>query len=205
MRPSTLSERRRLYLLARVLVARHYRRALTLEAVARALSCSPRQLQRAYAQFGGSTFQEDLAARRMVAAAELLAGQAIPIDDVARLVGYRQRSHFARVFARRYGITPARFRARARGAQRVAAPALGAGTAGSPPIATPLRATVPPLVGAPAGSKGSASARGRRTDMTVPPPGAAAAAMVPPCCSTTWRTIASPRPEPGRPRASAPR
>ena len=117
MREATLSERRRLYLLARVLVARHYRQALTLTAVARALSSSPRQLQRAYAQFGGSTFQEDLLARRMVAAAELLAGQAIPVRDVARLVGYSGGSHFARAFRRRYGLTPARFRERARGRQ----------------------------------------------------------------------------------------
>lgn len=114
MRSATLRERRRLYLLARVLVKRHYRRDLTLAVVAEALSCSPRQLQRAYAQFGGSTFQEDLTARRMAAAAELLAGQAIPVADVARLVGYSGGSHFARAFRRRYGLPPARYRDRAR-------------------------------------------------------------------------------------------
>jgi AraC family transcriptional regulator of adaptative response / methylphosphotriester-DNA alkyltransferase methyltransferase len=114
VRPDTLSERRRLYLLARVLVARHYRRALTLREVARALACSPRQLQRAYAQFGNVTFQEDLTARRMSAAAELLARQPIPVRDVARLVGYSGGSHFARAFRRRYGLTPAHFRERAR-------------------------------------------------------------------------------------------
>jgi two-component system response regulator YesN len=75
VRANTLSERRRLYLLARVIVARHYRRRLTLAAVARALSSSPRQLQRAYAQFGETSFHEDLFARRMSAAAQLLAEQ----------------------------------------------------------------------------------------------------------------------------------
>jgi AraC-like DNA-binding protein len=114
MRTSTLSERRRLYLRARVLVKRYYRRALTVEAVAGALNSSPRQLQRAYAQFGGMTFGEDLAARRMAAAAELLADQAIPVEDVARLVGYSGGSHFARAFRRRYGLPPACFRERAR-------------------------------------------------------------------------------------------
>jgi AraC family transcriptional regulator, positive regulator of tynA and feaB len=113
VRASTLTEQRRLYLLARVVVARHYRRPLTLAAVARALSSSPRQLQRAYAR-SGSTFREDLLARRMAAAAELLAGQAIPVRDVARLVGYTDGSHFARAFRLRYGIAPARFRERAR-------------------------------------------------------------------------------------------
>ena len=111
MRPDTVSARRRLYLLARLVVARHYRRELTLAIVARALASSPRQLQRAYAQFGESTFSEDLRARRMAAAAELLSEQrSIPVADVARLVGYRQAPHFARAFRRRYGLSPASFR-----------------------------------------------------------------------------------------------
>ena len=114
MHPETVSARRRLYLLARVVVARHYRRRLTLAVVAGALSSSPRQLQRVYAQFGEITFQEDLLARRMAAAAELLAKQrAIPVREVARLVGYRQAPHFALAFRRRYGLSPARFRDRA--------------------------------------------------------------------------------------------
>jgi AraC family transcriptional regulator len=116
VRPHTLSARRRLYLLARVVVARHYRRQLTLTVLAGALSSSPRQLQRAYAQFGEITFHEDLLARRMAAAAQLLLEQpAIAVRDVARLVGYRQASHFARVFRRRYGLSPAHFREHARG------------------------------------------------------------------------------------------
>jgi AraC-like DNA-binding protein len=60
------------------------------------------------------TFSEDLLARRMAAAAQLLIEQrSIPVRDVARLVGYRQAPHFARAFRRRYGLSPARFRERA--------------------------------------------------------------------------------------------
>jgi AraC family transcriptional regulator, regulatory protein of adaptative response / methylphosphotriester-DNA alkyltransferase methyltransferase len=119
--PDTVTARRRLYLLARVVVARHYRRDLTLALVARALSCSPRQLQRAYSQFGQLSFREDLHARRMAAAAELLLEQrSIPVRDVARLVGYRQPPHFARAFRRRYGLPPALFRERARRAANAA-------------------------------------------------------------------------------------
>jgi AraC-like DNA-binding protein len=114
MRPETLSTRRRLYLLARVTVARHYRHELTLALLARSLASSPRQLQRAYAQFGDITFSEDLLARRMAAGAQLLVEQrSIPVADVARLVGYRQAPHFARAFRRRYGLSPARFRSAA--------------------------------------------------------------------------------------------
>ncbi len=115
MRPETAASRQRLYLLTRVVIRRHYRQELTLEEVARALASSPRQLQRAYSQFGEMSFREDLLARRMAVAAELLVEQrSIPVADVARLVGYRHAPHFARTFRRRYGMSPARFREAAR-------------------------------------------------------------------------------------------
>jgi AraC family transcriptional regulator, regulatory protein of adaptative response / methylphosphotriester-DNA alkyltransferase methyltransferase len=118
VRAHTIRERQRLYLLARVVIERHYRRPLTLDVVAKALATSPRQLQRAYAQFGESTFHEDLVRKRMAAAAELLSQPAIPVRDVAHLVGYRQPPHFAQAFRRRYGVSPARFRAELREARR---------------------------------------------------------------------------------------
>jgi AraC-like DNA-binding protein len=118
VRPDTASSRRRLYLLSRVVIQRHYRRELTLAVVAQALASSPRQLQRAYAQCGELTFREDLLARRMAVAAELLIEQrSIPVADVARLVGYRHAAHFARAFRRRYGVAPANFRLAARQAE----------------------------------------------------------------------------------------
>jgi AraC-like DNA-binding protein len=111
VRPETLSSQQRLYLLARVVVTRHYRRELTLVEVARALASSPRQLQRAYERCGATTFSEDLLARRMTVGAQLLIEQrSIPVDDVARLVGYSQGTHFAKAFRRRYGRSPAAFR-----------------------------------------------------------------------------------------------
>jgi AraC-like DNA-binding protein len=111
MRPDTLSERRRLYLLTRVIIVRHYRRELTLAEVAHALSSSPRQLQRAYEQFSHTSFREDLLTRRLTVGAQLLAEQrSLRVEDVARLVGYSEGPHFARAFRRRYGLSPARFR-----------------------------------------------------------------------------------------------
>lgn len=111
MRETTFAEQRRLHLLASAIVARYYRRPLTLAVLARALSSSPRQLQRAYRLFGETTFTEELVAVRMRMAAQLLVEQpAIPVADVGRLVGYRHGSHFSKAFQRRYGIAPARFR-----------------------------------------------------------------------------------------------
>jgi AraC family transcriptional regulator, regulatory protein of adaptative response / methylphosphotriester-DNA alkyltransferase methyltransferase len=121
MRPATIERRRRLYLLARVVIARHYRHPLTLEEVSRALASSPRQVSRAYAQFGESTFREDLLTRRLNVAAQLLIEQpAISVRDVARLVGFRQAPHFAKAFRQRYGLTPAAFRAEGRAFARAA-------------------------------------------------------------------------------------
>jgi len=163
VRPHTLASRRRLYLLSRVIVQRHYRQELTLERVARALASSPRQLQRAYEQFGHASFREELLARRMAVAADLLAEQgSIAVADVARLVGYRQPSHFARAFRRRYGLAPAVFRERAlvaRGARQSVAPAVAASSATE---------------------RSSGSARGRRRRISVPPPVAGSAVTVPP-------------------------
>ncbi|MFI5037612.1 MAG: helix-turn-helix transcriptional regulator [Solirubrobacterales bacterium] len=118
MSPQTVAERRRLYLLARLVVKRHYAKRLTLAVVAKALATSPRQLQRAYAQFGDDTFRDDLTARRLTAAAELLSQSSIPVRQLAGRVGYRQPSHFARAFRRRYGVSPALFRAERRRAAR---------------------------------------------------------------------------------------
>jgi AraC family transcriptional regulator of adaptative response / methylphosphotriester-DNA alkyltransferase methyltransferase len=121
MRASTIERRRRLYLQARVVIARYYRRPLTLEKVAHALASSPRQVSRAYAQFGERTFREDLLSRRLSVAAQLLIEQpAISVRDVARLVGFRQAPHFAKAFRLRYGLTPAAFRAEGRAYARAA-------------------------------------------------------------------------------------
>jgi AraC-like DNA-binding protein len=171
VREDTIAGRRRLYLLARVVVSRHYREQLTLPRVATALSSSPRQLQRSYAQFGGLTFREELRTQRLRMAADLLVEQRfVPVADVARLVGYESVPHFAKAFRRRYGLPPGIFRERAirAGAQRAAgAPIAGAGDAGS------CSSSSPPGP--------NASAPGRRRRISVPPPGAGSAVTLPPC------------------------
>lgn len=78
-----------------------------------------RSLQRDHVQAAGSSFSEELTRERLSAAAELLAGQAIPVALIARLVGYSDGSSFARAFRRRYGLPPSRFRAEARAARRL--------------------------------------------------------------------------------------
>lgn len=116
-RELTVSELRRTYRLARLVVMRNHHRPLTLEEVARTVAAAPRQVQRAYAEFGTS-FHDDLAARRVDAAAELLRATSIPVADVAGRVGYGQASHFARAFGRRVGLSPSAYRAQSSQANR---------------------------------------------------------------------------------------
>jgi AraC-like DNA-binding protein len=103
-----------IYIRAQVAVERGYRRPLTLATLARFLVVSPRQLERAYDEIGLTTFAAHLRAVRLRNAAELLAHQPLTVTDVARLVGYRQPSHFVKAFRRRFGVTPGAFRDAAR-------------------------------------------------------------------------------------------
>lgn len=107
-----------LYRESGAIVARHYRRPLTVAVVARAVASSPRQLQRAFIQVGGTTFSADLRDVRLANAAQLLAAQPLTVRQVALLVGYRQPPHLAKAFRRRYGVTPAEYRELARRARR---------------------------------------------------------------------------------------
>ena len=102
------------YIRAQVAVERGYRQPLTLATLARSLAVSPRQLERAYDEIGLTTFAAHLRAVRLRNAAELLAHQPLTVTDVARLVGYRQPSHFVKAFRRRFGVTPGAFREAAR-------------------------------------------------------------------------------------------
>ncbi len=167
------------------MIARNYRRRLTLAEVARAVSCSPRQVQRAYEQFGELSFHEDLRARRMSAAAQLLAEQpAIAVADVARLVGYRQPAHFAQAFRRGFGVAPASFRQRAR-RYRAQRGADSVSRRAAPPSRRRRPRSSAARRGSGAASSAIVSAPASRMRISVPPPGARSADTEPPCCSTT--------------------
>lgn len=85
VRHRTLTERRRLYLLARLAVKRHYHQPLTLGMLAKALAVSTRQLQRAYARDGTLTFQQAPYAKRLTqpAGGPLVSRLTIPAPTLA--------------------------------------------------------------------------------------------------------------------------
>jgi AraC family transcriptional regulator of adaptative response / methylphosphotriester-DNA alkyltransferase methyltransferase len=108
-----------LYADATAIVAREYASDLALEDIARRVASSRRQLQRAYAEIGRTTFRDHLTAVRMDRAAELLARRTVSVREVAHAVGYRQPAQFAKAFRRHLGVAPSDYRAT--GAQRLAA------------------------------------------------------------------------------------
>ena len=110
-RSSTIRLRSSLLEEANEIVARDYASDLMLDDIARRVASSRRQLQRAYAEIGHTTFRAHLTSVRMDRAAELLGTRMFTVREVAHRVGYRQPAQFAKAFRRHRGIAPSDFRA----------------------------------------------------------------------------------------------
>ena len=113
-RSSTVRLRTSLFEEAVAIVSEEYERDLALDEIARRVASSRRQLQRAYAEIGHTTFRSHLTAVRMDAAAELLARGSLTVREVAQRVGYRQPAQFAKAFRRHHGLSPSTYRSRRR-------------------------------------------------------------------------------------------
>ncbi len=122
-RPATVRHRTSLFEDAVSIVEAEYGSDLSLDDIARRVASSRRQVQRAYAEIGGTTFREHLTRMRMERAAELLAARGLTVREVAHRVGYHQPAQFAKAFRRHHGLAPSAFRSTRRfeREQRVAA------------------------------------------------------------------------------------
>jgi AraC family transcriptional regulator of adaptative response / methylphosphotriester-DNA alkyltransferase methyltransferase len=111
-RPSTIHHRTALFEDAIAIVESEYSSELSLDDIARRVASSRRQLQRAYAEIGNTTFREHLTRVRMDRAASMLADKGLTVREVARRVGYRQPAQFAKAFRRHLGVAPSDYRSR---------------------------------------------------------------------------------------------
>ena len=111
-RPATALRRRTIFLEARAIIDAEYRKKLQLDDVARRVATSRRQLQRAFAEAGETSFRTYLQKVRMERAAVLLTEGDTPVNEVANEVGYRQAAQFAKAFRRHHGTPPSSFRRR---------------------------------------------------------------------------------------------
>lgn len=89
-------------------------REATVERIARSLSLSVRSLQRHMTEHGTS-FSDELARARVVAAEALLIRGTTKIEAIARDVGFRSPAAFTSMFSRIHGESPSAFRERYRG------------------------------------------------------------------------------------------
>ncbi len=110
-RPTTIHLRTSLFEEATDIVDQEYGSDLSLDEIARRVASSRRQLQRAYAEIGRTTFRDHLTRVRMEKASELLAARGLTVREVAHRVGYRQPAQFAKAFRRHFGSAPSDFRA----------------------------------------------------------------------------------------------
>ncbi len=110
-RPATIRHRTSLYEDAVSIVEGEFQSDLSLDDIARRVASSRRQLQRAYAEIGSTTFREHLTAVRMKRAAGMLDTRGLTVREVAHRVGYRQPAQFAKAFRRHHGLAPSDYRA----------------------------------------------------------------------------------------------
>jgi AraC family transcriptional regulator of adaptative response / methylphosphotriester-DNA alkyltransferase methyltransferase len=105
-RDSTVEHREAVFREAVAIIERDYARQLDLDMVAREIATSRRQLQRAFAEVGNTSFRTYLARVRMRRAFEQLRTGDMLVRQVAHGVGYRQPAQFAHAFRRHYGAPP---------------------------------------------------------------------------------------------------
>jgi len=125
-RPATIRHRTSLFDDAVAIVETEFASDLSLDDIARRVASSRRQLQRAYAEIGDTTFRDHLTGVRMERAAEMLQTRGLTVREVAHRVGYRQPAQFAKAFRRHHGLAPSDFRASRRFGMRADADAAAA-------------------------------------------------------------------------------
>lgn len=117
-RPATQEARQAIFADAVEIIAAEYSRPIRIEEISRRVATSPRQLQRVFADIGGSGFRSHLRAVRMARATELLATTDLPVKEIATRVGYDDPSQFSKAFKHTYGMSPSQMRATRRDSGR---------------------------------------------------------------------------------------
>ena len=95
---------------ARAYIQTHLSEKLTIERLCRQFSVSPTFLKEGFRRAYGRSIHSWLMEERVKRARELIRTTRLPIQEVARAVGYEGMSQFNALFKRRYGMTPGQCR-----------------------------------------------------------------------------------------------
>ncbi|WP_439861462.1 helix-turn-helix domain-containing protein [Pseudomonas sp. MBLB4136] len=91
-------------------VQRHYGEVLRLQDVAGCCRMSVYEFSRCFKRVYGLTFREYLCRYRLQRSLEMLVNSHASIAEVAIAAGFRNPSHFSRLFHQRIGVTPSEYR-----------------------------------------------------------------------------------------------
>ena len=94
-----------------LLMTADLRREFSLDELAQSLSLSTSRLRHLFTAEVGLSPMQYLKAQRMQSAKELLETTFFNVRQIMRRVGITDESHFVRDFQRRYGLSPAQYRA----------------------------------------------------------------------------------------------
>ena len=83
---------------------------LLLRSLAKQASMSKSKFTAVFKNHTGLSVAEYVRRLRMEKALDLIKNTALPLGEIAALVGYRKHSNFSQVFKCRYGVTPGAFR-----------------------------------------------------------------------------------------------
>jgi AraC-like DNA-binding protein len=83
---------------------------ISFDELAQITHCTPRHLSRVFYELVGMSFRDKRAEIRLVRARELLATSESKVVDVAFRSGYKSLSLFNRMFTRRFGVSPGKWR-----------------------------------------------------------------------------------------------
>ena len=109
IRPTTVTRRAEIFGDAVAVVQADLASELQLADIAARIATSSRQLQRVYAEIGGTTFRQHRAGLRLDRASALLR-EGLSVSDAYARVGYRHPAHFSAAFRERYGVVPSVYR-----------------------------------------------------------------------------------------------
>jgi AraC family transcriptional regulator len=111
VRPSTRHELYRRVARARDFAVAMFDHPITLKDIARAAALSPNHLLRIFPQVYHQSPHQFLTSRRLAEAARLLSDTELPVTDVCFSVGFSSLGSFSSLFKRRFGLSPAQYRA----------------------------------------------------------------------------------------------
>lgn len=91
-------------------IREHYGEDITLQELSKIVYLHPVTVSRIFKATTGSTISNFVKKIRLEAAADLLGHSNLLVSDIGNLVGYHKTQYFIKLFKKKYGITPQKYR-----------------------------------------------------------------------------------------------